>query len=51
MNRTASKCFALLLTTFTGILYAQGVTGTIAGTLTDPSGGGLRRRQFGSLTN
>src|SRR5437868_14519864 len=41
MHRTTAKCLALLLTTFTGILYAQGVTGTIAGTLTDPSGGRL----------
>jgi len=41
MNRITSKCFALLLTTVSGIMYAQGVTGTIAGTLTDPSGGRL----------
>lgn len=45
MTRITSKCFALVFATLPGILYAQGVTGTIAGTVSDASGGRLTQAQ------
>jgi len=45
MNRITLLCFALLIATLPGIVYAQGVTGTIAGTVSDVSGGRLAQAQ------
>lgn len=45
MNRITLKYFALLLTTLPGVIYAQGVTATISGTVTDASGGRLAQAQ------
>src|SRR5581483_4688510 len=45
MHRIALRSVALMLTALGGILFGQGVTGTIAGTITDSSGGRLAQAQ------
>jgi hypothetical protein len=41
MNRITVGAFTLMLMALPGAVYAQGVTGTIAGNVTDISGGSL----------
>ena len=45
MNRSSISCLAFFLAMATGA-YAQGVTGTIAGTVTDASGGRLAQARI-----